>query len=62
MTAIKLKRYLWGLMVLPQRSRESRDTAQKGEGDDDEEEGEEGWHVVTGRATLSCYGQTFLSY
>lgn len=46
---------------LPQRSCESRNTAQKRKGDDDEKEGEEGWHVVTGGGTLSCYGLAFLS-
>lgn len=47
--------------VLPQSSRESRDAAQKGEGDDDEEEGEEDCHVAARGNTFSCYGQAFLA-
>lgn len=59
-TALKPNLSLW-LWALPQSSCESRNTAQKREGDDDEEEGEESWHVLTEGSTLSCYGQAFLT-
>lgn len=39
---------------LPQSGGERWDATEEGEGDDDEEEGEEGWHVVAGAATLPC--------
>lgn len=45
----------------PESGCESRDAAQEGEGDDDEEEGEEDGHVVTGRATFSCYRLSLLT-
>jgi len=36
----------------PECGSEGRDATEESEGDDDEEEGEEGWHVVAGAATL----------
>ncbi len=38
----------------PESCGECRDATEEGEGNDDEEEGKEGWHMVAGAATLSC--------
>lgn len=35
--------------------------AEEGEGNDDEEQGEEGGHVVAGAATLSCQSKALLT-
>lgn len=45
----------------PERGGECRDATEEGEGDDDEEEREEGWHVVAGTPTLPCQSKALLA-
>ena len=45
----------------PECGGECRDATEEGEGDDDEEEGEKGWHVVAGAATFPCQSEALLT-
>lgn len=45
----------------PECGSECWDATEEGEGDDDEEEGEEGWHVVAGAATFPCQSEALLA-
>lgn len=46
---------------IPECGSECWDATEEGEGNDDEEEGEEGWHVVAGAATLPCQSKALLT-
>lgn len=45
----------------PECGGECWDATEEGEGDDDEEKGEKGWHVVAGAATFPCQSKALLA-
>lgn len=45
---------------LPECGSECWDATKEGEADNDEKQGEEGWHVMAGAATLPCQSEAFL--